>query len=179
MLSNLTMTIIGADRPGLVQLDADRVAAQGGNWLESRMCRLGGQFTGIVRVELPAEKASVLAQSLAALEAQGLRIVVHTEGAESKEPSQGTLVKLEIVGHDRPGIVRQITGVLAAYGVNVEEFSSECVSAPMDGAHLFQAKATVLLPTSVSFATVRAELEKIAADLMVDVQLATLAGPGL
>jgi glycine cleavage system regulatory protein len=173
MISNLTMTLIGADRPGLVQLVADRVSAQGGNWLESRMCHLGGQFAGIVRVEVPSEKAALLAQSLAALESQGLRAVVHTEGAGGTTLAKGSLVNLEIIGHDRPGIVRQITGVLAAYGVNVEEFSSECVSAPMDGTHLFQARASVLIPPTVALPALRAELEKIASDLMVDVVLKT------
>lgn len=171
MLTDLTMTIIAADRPGLVQLVADRVESHGGNWLESRMCRLGGQFAGIVRVAVPSERQAALAHSLAQLESQGLRIVVHAEEAAPVRAARPALATIEIVGHDRPGIVRQITGVLAAYGVNVEELSSECVNAPMDGAQLFQAKATVLLPPSVTLATVRAELEKIAADLMVDVQI--------
>jgi glycine cleavage system regulatory protein len=134
MLSNLTMTIIAGDRPGLVQLVADRVAAHGGNWLESRMCRLGGQFAGIVRVAVPSEKASDLEKVLSDLEKQGLRILIHTEGADKISSKKGTLVKLDIVGHDRPGIVRQIASVLASHSVNVEEFESECVNAPMDGA---------------------------------------------
>ena len=56
MLANLVMTVIGADRPGLVEMVATRVADHGGNWLESRMCRLGGQFAGILRVEVPGER---------------------------------------------------------------------------------------------------------------------------
>lgn len=171
MLSNLTMTIIGADRPGLVQLVADRVAAHEGNWLESRMCRLGGQFAGIVRAAVPTQKAEALAKALHALEAQGLKVVVHNESARLENAAQGTLAKLEIVGHDRPGIVKQITAALAAYGVNVEEFSSECINAPMDGTQLFQARASVLIPASASVTALRGELEKIASDLMVDVNL--------
>ena len=66
MLSTLIMTIIGADRPGLVQLVADRVVANEGNWLESRMCRLGGQFAGIARVSVPEHKAQTLAKALTA-----------------------------------------------------------------------------------------------------------------
>ncbi len=52
MLSTLVMTIIGADRPGLVDLVASCVADHKGNWLESRMCRLGGQFAGLARAEV-------------------------------------------------------------------------------------------------------------------------------
>lgn len=173
MLSTLIMTIIGADRPGLVQLVADRVAEHGGNWLESRLCRLGGEFAGIVRVELATDRAGGLNSALAALEAQGLRIHVHVEGAVSKVEQIGTLVQLQIVGNDRPGIVRQITGVLAMHGVNVEEFSSECVDAPMGGTQLFQASTTLRVPPGVSTQSIRSELEKLASDLMVDLQLST------
>ena len=52
----LVMTIISPDRTGLVESIARTVAENGGNWLESRMCRLGGEFAGILRVEIPAAK---------------------------------------------------------------------------------------------------------------------------
>ena len=44
----LVMTVIGKDRTGLVETLAEIVAGHGGNWLESRMCRLGGEFAGIL-----------------------------------------------------------------------------------------------------------------------------------
>ena len=53
MQTTLVMTVIGADRTGLVEAVAKVVAEHGGNWLESRMCRLGGEFAGIVRVAVP------------------------------------------------------------------------------------------------------------------------------
>ena len=169
MLATLVMTIIGADRPGLVELVSARVADHGGNWLESRLSHLGGQFAGLVRVAVPEERAAALTRTLTELEKQGLRVVIQSAG--DGQPAPGLVVVLSLVGHDRPGIVRQITGVLAEHQVNVEEFSSECVSAPMDGSTLFQAQATVSVPPTSSLAAVRRDLEKIAADLMVDVQL--------
>jgi glycine cleavage system regulatory protein len=177
MLTHLVLTIIGADRPGLVQLVASRVADHGGNWLESRMCHLGGQFAGIVRVEVPAERVPELQQALQRLETEGLRVSV--DSGESPAPlRRGTAATIELVGHDRPGILRQVTGVLAAHGVNVEELSSECVSAPMGGGNLFQARVRVLVPPAVRLEAVRADLEKIAADLMVDLTLRPVAAAG-
>lgn len=170
MLTTIVMTVIGADRPGLVQLVAGCVADHGGNWLESRMCRLGGQFAGILRVEVPAERAGELTQALGVLEAQGLRVIIHADGA-AIVPSHGALVTLELVGHDRPGILRAVSGVLATHRVNVEELASERVSAPMGGGTLFQARATLLVPASANLAAVRGDLEKIATDLMVDLTL--------
>ncbi len=170
MLSTLVMTVIGPDRPGLVELLAARVAEHGGNWLDSRMCRLGGQFAGIVRVEVVSEKAEQLAAALRTLETKGLRVVTQTEKAAVQKPV-GTLAVLELVGQDRPGILHQISHILASHSVNVEELTSERVSAPMDGSMLFQARASVLLPANLSVAGLRTDLERIAADLMVDVNL--------
>ena len=169
------MTIIGADRPGLVQLVASRVADHGGNWLESRMCHLGGQFAGIARVEVPAEREAELRQALQGLGADGLRVSV-AAGEVPGLAAGGVAATIELVGQDRPGILRNVTSVLAAHGVNVEELSSECVSAPMGGGNLFQARVRVLVPPAVKLEAVRADLEKIAADLMVDLTLCPDAG---
>ena len=80
-------------------------------------------------------------------------------------------IRKAICGQDRPGILLQISSVLSSHRVNVEELASERISAPMDGSMLFQARATVLLPPDLSVASLRTGLEKIATDLMVDVQL--------
>lgn len=169
MIETLVMTIMAEDRPGLVERITSCVADHGGNWLESRMCHLGGRFAGIARVEVPAEKLNGLKHSLHGLESDGVRIILES-GAGPAAPA-GVVASLELVGNDRPGILRTVTGVLAAHGVNVEELSSECVSAPMGGGELFQAKARVLVPAGVKIEAVRADLEKIATDLMVDLQL--------
>ena len=137
------------------------------------MCHLGGRFAGIARVEVAAEKLTALKRALHGLEADGLRIVV--ESGAGASAAVGIAATLELVGNDRPGILRTVTGVLAAHGVNVEELTSECVSAPMGGGDLFQAKARVLVPAGVKVEAVRADLEKIAADLMVDLKLRPVA----
>ena len=175
------MTVIGADRPGLVQMVAARVADHGGNWLESRMCRLGGQFAGILRVEVAQQKRDELVNTLRTLEVDGLRVIIHAEGAPGAPTAPdaklaggdraGALATVELIGHDRPGILRSVSSVFAAHGVNVEELSSERVNAPMDGGLLFQARATVFVPANVKLGAVRADLEKLAADLMVDLKL--------
>jgi glycine cleavage system regulatory protein len=184
MIESLVMTIIGSDRPGLVELVAARVADHGGNWLESRMSHLGGRFAGIARVEVPAERLAELKRALHGLEADGLRVVVesgtgsigggmsHPTGSTgSPQADAGQSATLELIGNDRPGILRTVTGVLATHGVNVEELSSECISAPMGGGDLFQARARVLVPKRVKLEDVRRDLEKVGADLMVDLKL--------
>lgn len=170
----LVMTLISPDRTGIVESVARAVAELGGNWLESRMCRLGGEFAGILRVEIPAEKKSALLDALKKLQSNGLQIVVRTD-QPAANPVPGQQTKLEIVGNDRPGIVREITSALARANVNVEEFFSEVVSAPMSGETLFKASAHLQLPERCDVNALKKDLEKIAADLLVDVSFAELS----
>ena len=107
------------------------------------------------------------------LQGRGLTVVVRPDEAAAAA-TKGRQARLEIVGHDRPGIVREITSALARAGVNVEEFSSECVSAPMSGETLFKAAARLQLPERCDLAALKTDLEKIAADLLVDVSFAEL-----
>lgn len=169
--TSLVLTILGPDRSGLVESIARLVAAHDGNWLESRMAHLAGQFAGILRVEVDAAQAEPLTQALAGLAQAGLETVVHPDPAAAI-PSNRPLVKLDLLGQDRPGIVRQISGVLAALGVNVEELNTECRAAAETGHPLFHAVADLRLPPDVSEEDLRIALENVAADLMVDVKLA-------
>ncbi len=170
----LVMTLIGRDRTGLVESVARAVAGHGGNWLESRMCRLGGEFAGILRIEIPAEKKPSLLAAFRKI--PDLNVVVQSD-PQPAAAAGGRQTRLEIVGHDRPGIVREITSALARAGVNVEEFSSEMVSAPMSGETLFKAGARLQLPDGCDLAALKKDLEKIAADLLVDVSFAESGKP--
>lgn len=171
MQTPLVITVIGRDRPGLVEAIARLVAEHGGNWLESRMCRLGGEFAGILRVQIPSAQRQRVVESLDALRNQGLTVVTQPDTpVPSRTGVEGTL---DLVGQDRPGIVRQISHILAEHGVNVEELTTECCSAPMSGETLFTAKARLLIPETCDVNLLKADLERIAADLQVELRLAT------
>ena len=165
MQTTLVMTLIGPDRTGLVEDVARIVASQGGNWLESRMCRLGGEFAGILRVETPVEKRDTLMAALQAI--PKLQVIGHVDAATAPK-TRARLARLELVGTDRPGIVREITGAMTRFHVNVEEFSSELLSAPMSGQTLFKASACLSLPSECPLDALKKELETIASDLLVD-----------
>lgn len=169
MALSLVMTVIGRDRPGLVESVATLVAEHGGNWLESRMSRLGGQFAGILRVQVPEQQQAALLQKLERLNTTGLTVVVQRDEAEPQQTVPNKLHVIDIVGQDRPGIVKQISAVLAKSGVNVEELETECASAAMSGETLFKAHATVGLPSHCDAAELRRQLEKIAEDLIVEI----------
>ncbi len=169
-MTDLVLTLIGPDRPGLVEAVAGIVAEHGGNWLESRMTHLAGKFAGILRAELPPERAAAALQALAALEGRGLKIVAEIVSRAERAAPERTM-ELELIGLDRPGIVREIAQLLAGSGVNVEELTTNRTSAPMSGEMLFEARAHVQVPGGTDVAKLRAALERIASDLMVEVKL--------
>ena len=170
MPASLILTIVGPDRPGLVNLISDRVTAHGGNWLESRMANLAGQFAGIVHLHVPQASIEALIVAFQELEAQGLRMVV-TRGTEGASGAPGRRMKLELIGQDRPGIVRDISHALASRGVSIEELVTDCVSGSMSGESLVRASAQLRVPAHVGTAQLRGALEAIANDLMVDLTL--------
>jgi glycine cleavage system regulatory protein len=168
--SQLVLTLIGRDRPGLVEMLAEQIAGHGGNWEESRMAHLSGKFAGILRVSVPAHAAARLTQALTALEREGLRVLV--EGAEpADDPGEARRLRLLLVGDDREGIVRDISQALARREVNVDELHTSCEDAPMGGARLFRASALLRVPTGVALEELRATLEALADDLMVELTL--------
>ena len=140
------------------------------------MSRLGGQFAGILRVEVPSENDPPLIAALQKLESRGLTVVVHPDQSKPL-PVLARQSVLDIVGQDRPGIVREISHALARFGVNVEELETECASAAMSGETLFKAHARLSIPESCNTAQIRQQLERIAADLIVEISLAELPEP--
>jgi glycine cleavage system regulatory protein len=172
--ASLIMTVLGPDRPGHVEAIASLVTAHGGNWLESRMARLASQFAGIVHVEIPEDAVQTLSAELAKLRDRGLTVIVEKERA-AEATSRRTL-RIDLEGQDRPGIVKEISAVLARLGCSVDELETERRSAPMSGEALFLARAEVHLPEDVTAATVRKAIESLATDLMVDVALTERTG---
>jgi glycine cleavage system regulatory protein len=166
MRDTLVLTVLGPDRTGLVEALAQRIAAVGGNWEDSRMARLAGQFAGVLLVTVDPKRTDELVAALRALESGGLQVTVRATAAPS--PAAGTRARLELTGTDRPGIVRDISAVLAERGVNVEELESGVVSAPMSGEPMFRARARLLVPPALALGELRAKLEALGGELMVD-----------
>ncbi len=176
MNTSLVITVIGPDRPGLVSRLSDVAQRFGANWEESRMASLAGQFAGMVHFEVPGEKADALAAAFRELEASGLEIVIARSGSAAPGGAVRR-VRLEMVGHDRPGIVRDLSAALAKLGVSIDELATQVASAAMSGDDLFKVRALLAVPPGVANPALRQALEALANEMMVDLEAAeSLAG---
>lgn len=169
MRSSLVLTVIGPDRPGIVQTLAEALAAHGGNWEQSQMAHLGGQFAGILRISVEPAQLKAFRGALDGLAARGLRVV--SEASLEAERPTGRPLRLQLTGADRPGIVHEVARALAAREVNIDELETSYDSAPMSGEALFHASALLHVPTHVDRHELQSTLEALADDLMVDVTL--------
>jgi glycine cleavage system regulatory protein len=167
MLSSLVFTLIGPDRPGLVERVASCVAEHGGNWEESEFLSLDGQFAGLVRVRVDERARARLKGALERLDGVSVRVA---EAASATE-AQGRVFDMELVGLDRRGIVAEIGRTLAALGVNMVGLESRTEPGAHSGEPMFRATAKLVAPSRVTEGDLRAALERLANDLMVELEL--------
>jgi glycine cleavage system regulatory protein len=167
MSTYLVLTVIGNDRPGLVEELSTTISAHQGNWLEASMSHLAGQFAGIVRVALPDAHVAPLQGALRSL--ADLQITTATSSTDTV--AEGRTMLLSLVGHDRIGIVREVTQVLARHAVNVEKLTTFTASAPMSAETLFHASAELRASPALDARALKTELENLSDDLMVDISI--------
>lgn len=171
-MTKLVLTAIGDDREGLVSALSAVVDDYDGNWLESELSHLAGKFAGIVLVDVPDARAEDFTAALPDLaESCGLHVDA-TSASASVDIAAGesTLLHLDLIGQDHPGMVRSISQALAAQKASIIDFDSWTSDAPEGGGTLFQASLSVRLDGAGDGAGVREELEKIADELMVDLE---------
>lgn len=169
----LLLSLFGQDRPGQLDAVARVIADLKGNWLESRILRLAGHFTGLLRISLAAEEHDNLhaaLQKIAGLQTQ-LIVLETAEDEAAKKEDQDQRATLELTGYDRPGIVRTVTKLLNQQGVDIETFESELRRAPMSGDPTFYARVQLSIPQGDAVDDLAHTLERLGSDLMVDIHL--------
>jgi glycine cleavage system transcriptional repressor len=118
------VTVVCKDRIGVVAALTDALYQGGANLGEASMMRLGGTFTMMIMVQTERPTASVEQWIEPVARAMDLRIHVDPIDAKSHahiEPN----ARVTVYGSDRPGIVAQVTKVLAAEGFNILNLNSE------------------------------------------------------
>lgn len=163
------LTVIAEDRPGLVETLAEVVANHDGNWVDSEMARLGGEFAGILLVTTPSERSEEFRSALDRLSEDGISVTLR-DAVQTAAPT-GEKARLSVIGRDHPGIVLEVTHVLAERGANVDHLHTTVFTASMSGDPMFSAQIDVTLPDGLSADAISGALEEIAGDIMVEAEV--------
>jgi glycine cleavage system regulatory protein len=170
-MATLVITAIGDDRAGLVDALSGVIAQHQGNWDRSHMAELAGKFAGIVLVTIADSRVDAFTHDLDQLGSKGLlHITAELAVKPSNDAESLVRVRLNLVGQDHPGIVHEVSHVLAANHVSIDELETETVPAPQGG-FLFKATAVLELPPNLGADALHDALEEVAVDLMVDLHL--------
>lgn len=169
MRKDLLISFIAEDRTGIVERLSSLVASHHGNWEDAQLARLGGKFTGLALVNLPAGEVISLRRSLASLTGEAIDCRITEAG--NPPASGGLRLTLRVLGPDRPGIVHEISRALCTAGINLLRLESSVRSAPMSGEQLFQATIRATAPASLAREALDSELETIADSMSLEIDM--------
>ena len=172
MRSQLLITSIGEDRPGIVARLTEVLVANGANLEESRMAILGGDFAAIMLVSIPSNNVPALEKDLAKLQSEGISVTSRkTETLDPGRFKSYNQYEIQLKGADHEGIVHTVSSHLQQQSINIQSVETMVVHAPVTGSPLFQLKAHILVPPSISAQDLRNSLNKIALQESVDIEL--------
>jgi glycine cleavage system regulatory protein len=172
--STFVITFISDDRPGLVEALSQVISSHGGNWLESRLSQLSGKFAGLISISLPSEATDALREALVGLTAAGIHVSITPCSGEVAQEDHERIIKLTVLGPDRPGIVREVAAALSKQHINVVDLESYVSPAPMSSELLFHATVEASVPHLDQLDELGDTLDRIADEMHVDI---TLEGP--
>ena len=169
--TSLVVTFTGPDCPGIVASFARVVGEHGGNWEESRMARLAGQFAGILEVTIEADRAQALTEELARV--SGLRVTVDDAGRLPLPEGRGW-------SSSSPGRIARASSARWPPRWSPRACRSRSCTprarAPMSGELLFHAHAELRCPEGFDQAALRKALEAVSSELLVDIRLSDTHG---
>ncbi len=173
-MSQLVITAVGPDRPGIVGEITSHLHQSGANLLDSRMVNLRGQFSLMILLEINDDNAGKLARELPATgRSMGLTLSITPQTAPA-ERATGLAYRLKTYSSDQPGIVARLTGLLRSFGINIEELAAWQESAAFAGSLIFLCEIKMTIPPTVAISALRADLSKLCNELNCDVDLEPL-----
>jgi len=175
MLSDLILTVVSDDKPGIVEALANTVKTHHGNWLESRLTQLAGKFAGVIRVQVDEAQRQALTEALRGLRDKGINIIIEVSSGSQALAEDLREASFHAVGPDRPGIVRELSHIFSEAKINVTEMNTRYSSMPYSGEPLFEAEGRVHIPGNVQLHDIQEKLEKVAHELAIDISIESLS----
>jgi glycine cleavage system transcriptional repressor len=178
--NGLILFATGRDRPGIVDRIAGLAYRSGANLEDSRMAVLGGEFALVVLLTGSPDALGKVRSGMPEIAGE-LGLTVHfketTAGPEARRlPGPHLRYRVQGVSMDHPGIVHKVTHVLAQNGVNVARLDTSLSNAPVTGTPVFSIEIEVEVPASLPLSSLRAQLQKVADEENIDLDLRAVEG---
>ena len=166
-MKSILISVLGDDKPGLLDSLSEIIVSNDGDWIESNMSTVEAKFAGILRVNVPAKNAKKLVKELTSSK---LGLQIACEETVPVTHSDYKSYNIELIGQNHVGIINQLSHVLTyELKANVEGIKTEIIDASMSGEQLFKAQISLHLPKSVDERLIKDKLELIADEMMVEI----------
>jgi glycine cleavage system transcriptional repressor len=172
MNSYSVISVIGPDRPGIVEEVSGIIAAAKCNIEDSRMAHLGGDFALMMLVS--GENAGQVAAEVGKW-AEKSNMLATVKPTTAPARSAGAAAHIDLDMPDQPGIVSRVTGFLAERGANVENLRTELRPAPFTGTPTFALHADVSAMGKIELEKLREALRDLADDEEIHITIGTPA----
>lgn len=167
-MTELTITAVGRDRPGIVSGLTAALLPIGANLLDCRAALLHGSFAMVMAVQVPDGVDIAAANAALTPTAAALGLETWVGPSDGASPSgDGERCVISVYGADHPGIVHATSRALADLGINILDLSSRVIGSPP----VYVLGLEVELPPGVSPEAAEAALQPVASAQRVELHL--------
>jgi glycine cleavage system transcriptional repressor len=172
---------IGPDQPGIVAAIANILYKHGCNIEDSTMTRLAQEFAVILIISVPDQvRFSELQREFSTLEESHnmtalIKPIPDNLVLESHVPNNPYMVS--VAGHDRAGITFHVSRKLAEMDINITDLNAQTIQG--DDGPVYIMMVEVDIPNSIAITTVRDELQALAGEISMEIQLRPLEAVAL
>lgn len=168
MNSQLVISAIGKDQPGLVDNLSEWILNSDCNIADSRMVVLGGEFAVLLLVSGNWNNIAKLEDHLPGMQDKlGMQITAkRTEPA----PRQGSFLPyaVDVIALDHPGIVHNLARFFSQRQINIQDLATSTYAAAHTGTPMFSVHMLLDVPADTHIATLREEFQTFCDQLNLD-----------
>jgi glycine cleavage system transcriptional repressor len=165
---HFAISAVGADRPGIVAAVTGVLVEHGCNLEDTSMTILRGHFAMMLIAAGPADLTAGRLEDALAGPVADLDLVLAVRAIDDDVPDSppGSRWTVAVYGSDRPGIVHEVTRLLAAASANIVDLTTRVIGDP--DRPVYAMVLDVTLPEAIDAADLGGRLTTLAADLGVE-----------
>lgn len=166
MKTVFVMSVVGVDSPGAIKHIAETTRKCGGEWATSKVMRLEGHLTAMMKVTIDQEKEAELKNEL---EKQFPDLQFFCSPITPRKDRVTKSISFVVDCKDRPGLTKDLNNVLANLDIVVDNMECSRVHVSSIGETVFSARLVLAVPEEIENEAIADEIESMSDDVRVSV----------
>ncbi len=170
-LTYYAVSVVGADRPGIVAGVTEALFKLGCNIADSSCAMLAGEFAMILIIShrKPFTKVTLLEELKPVCDRLDMTLSVRhlPQGEQDRKETVGEICQITVYGADQPGIVYRVTSALAAQQINIMDLQTKLAGSEQEPIYIMLLEA--VLPEGVTSEAAEQLLHSLREELQVEI----------